>query len=184
MAKGKLIIEFDSADDLLCQLRAMTNAGAVHARVEARPPEPEMPGARQADVGRTLQFLQQVHDEQARQADVGRTLASTTAAVPAALETVVTKAVADNDSKLKVAQPVVAQPVVAQAPQEASVAKPLPPAQSEVTLETLAALSYEVLLTFCSTHPDVGVRPEQAQSAVMRPLVEHRIRNYLSTPLT
>ena len=169
MAKGKLIIEFDSADDLLCQLRAMTNAGAVHARVVARPPEPKL--------------------TEAWQVDVGRTLASTTAAVPAALETVVTKAVADNDSKLKAAQPEAAQPEVAQpeapqAPQEASVAKPLPPAQSEVTLETLAALSYEVLLTFCSTHPDVGVRPEQAQSAVMRPLVEHRIRNYLSTPLT
>ena len=164
MAKGKLIIEFDSADDLLCQLRAITNAGAVHARVVARPPEPKL--------------------TEAWQVDVGRTLASTTAAVPAALETVVTKAVADNDSKLKVAQPVVAQPEAPQAPQEASVAKPLPPAQSEVTLETLAALSYEVLLTFCSTHPDVGVRPEQAQSAVMRPLVEHRIRNYLSTPLT
>jgi len=162
MAKGKLIIEFDSADDLLCQLRAMTNAGAVHARVEARPPEPEMPGARQTDVGRTL--------------------ASTTVAMPAALETVVTKAVADNDSKLKAAQPVASQ--VPQAPQEASVAKPLPPAQSEVTLETLASLPYEALLAFCSTHPDVGVRPEQAQSAVMRPLVEHRIKNYLSTPLT
>ena len=162
MAKGKLIIEFDSADDLLCQLRAMTNAGAVHARAEARPPEPKMP--------------------EARQTDVGRALASTTAAVPAALETVVTKAVADNDSKLKVAQPVASQ--APQAPQGAFVAKPLPPAQSEVTLETLASLPYEVLLTFCSAHPDVGVRPEQAQSAVMRPLVEHRIRNYLSTPLT
>jgi len=182
MAKGKLIIEFDSADDLLCQLRAMTNAGAVHARAEARPPEPKMPEARQTDVERTLQFLQQVHDEQARQADVGRTLASTHVAVPAALETVVTKAVADNDSKLKVAQPVASQ--APQAPQGAFVAKPLPPAQSEVTLETLASLPYEVLLTFCSAHPDVGVRPEQAQSAVMRPLVEHRIRNYLSTPLT
>jgi len=175
MAKGTLIIEFDSADDLLCQLRAITNAGAVHARAVARPPEPKL--------------------TEAWQVDVGRTLASTTAAVPAALETVVTKAVADNDSKLKAAQPEVAQPVAAQpeapqvpqvpqVPQEASVAKPLPPAQSEVTLETLASLPYEVLLTFCSAHPDVGVRPEQAQSAVMRPLVEHRIRNYLSTPLT
>ena len=88
----------------------------------------------------------------------------------------------------KDAQPATAAPEPPKAPEQAkaevSPAQSAPqPGETDVTLENLAdpSFPYEKLLAYCAANPKIGIDPAKCGASFMRPMVEHKIKVYLTT---
>lgn len=179
MAKGTLVFEFDSALDLENQMRAylrlpklveitLGEAETPHAcacRTTAEPhpaprigtPDP-LPSDPVAETPRGV---------------LGRLGEGMTAGKP---DTASEKAPTHTEP-VKESAPVKEEPQPAQTPARASGEVPT------VTLENLADQSfpYEKLLEFCAANPKVGIDPAKCAVPFMRPMVEHKIKVFLTT---
>ena len=192
MAKGTLTIEFDSVVDLLQQLRLMVDAAALMAikqvvipahtaadtpkateRAQIGKPDPLYPTAEPDEMEKAPETPRGVLGKLGD----GMTHLPAVETVTCGPQTVsqssqATTVVAPQEPPKDMASSAVPQ----QAPEHSEVTK------ADVTLENLSGAPYEALLEFCEQNPGVGINVAKCGAAFLRPMVEHKIKAFLTTP--
>lgn len=151
MAKGTLHIEFESAEDLLIQLRVLVSGVSI---------------------------------DTARSQPLFDTRGATGLEAPKAKE----PAGSDTQPEKKAA----VEPSAENKPPEPQRQEPEPlveqvgagdtaPAAGGITLENLSSVPYPELLAFCQATPEVGIDATRSANPFLRPVVEHKVKAYLST---
>ena len=162
MAKGRITIEFDSAEDLLQQLQFLVKGVACcggHREEKAAPSKCVTPELRADPTKSALPPVQEAEKATPPVATEKKTEEKPAAAAP----TTPTTPAAGTTTPA-------AEPVQTQAPGQAET----------VTLENLATAPYEELLAFCTRHPEVGVDPKTCSASFFRKLVESKVKTFLT----
>ena len=178
MAKGKLIIEFDSGADLREQLQAILLPGV------ARMPPVEVP---EQGVGTTIGWAPDfvtAMEQLFRQGNQLEPNKPTPASEPEKpVEKVATGTYAP-ETAVVVPSPLPSPqaPAPAPTPPLAPVAQPVAEA-TEMTLETLAAADHKTLVVFVDAHPEVGVTLTDFQRGnnIWRDFVAQKVKNWLES---
>ena len=157
MAKGRITIEFDSAEDLLQQLQFLVKGVACcGGRREEKPAATPTAAEKALFVPPKPVFPPPAEDApvvtEKKAEEKPAEAAPTPSVTPAAEPTPV------------------AEPVQTQASGQAET----------VTLENLATAPYEELLAFCTRHSEVGVDPKTCSASFFRKLVESKIKTFLT----
>ena len=195
MTKGTLTIEFDGIADLIQQLRLLTAGAALldietpavvprttadtpkaTERAQIDKPDPLYPTAETEerpeptpDSGRGVLRKLGVGDSMTYQSPVETVTCSpqTVTQSPQATTVVAPQELAKDMASSAVPQ---------QAPEHSEGIK------ADVTLDNLSEVPYETLLAFCEQNPGVGINVTKCGAAFFRPMVEHKVKSFLTTP--
>lgn len=174
MAKGEITFYFDTLADLRTQLEETLGLGGERTSTpnatdsaQIGKPDPLYPVA---EPDETEQAPEMVRGVLGKLGDGMTHLpAVETAAQPLAKE-----------------EPVVTQqePAKESAPQtqQEQVPENSEGTKADVTLENLSGVPYEALLAFCEQNPGVGINVAKCGAAFFRPMVEHKVKSFLTTP--
>lgn len=169
MAKGTLHIEFESTEDLLTQLRVLVSGVSIGAGLAT--PAAGINAARGWPLSDTR----------------GATgLEATKAKEPTETVAKMEKAAVEPLAASKPPEPLrqEPEPVVEQRPEpveELAAEGDTAPAAGRITLENLSSVPYPELLAFCQATPAVGIDATRSANPFLRPVVEHKVKAYLST---
>ena len=165
MAKGTLVFEFVSLEDLRDQMQAQLRGLGLATFEQVAPTFVALP---------TIEEMAKYADKQ--------TAGKTASAIAEDAAAEVVKATAE--AVVPALKEAMAAAQTAAATPEQAAPQPPPPAGQDapaLTLETLGNAPYPELLAFCDAHPEVGVNTATCQAAFFRKLVEMKIKTYLET---